>query len=187
MSRLVQRWSWAMPVVTFVASLGAALFVLACAAALGGCGSAAQRTVSALAVAAVTADRANATAYEVQADEAVDECRASGGTFEDCWCPAMATPWKRSSRAECAIESLADLALAGQHAIDAGDDLDGEWAGAACSTLAAVESAWMAAEDPPAVLAQARALVCALADGARVGEPECAPAGPPPPCGEVTP
>jgi hypothetical protein len=169
-----------MPVVTFVASVAAALFVLACAAILGGCG-AAQRTVSAVAVAAVVADDANATAYELQAREAIARVEAHGGDFTD-WCSIMAEPWERSSQAECAISALASLALAGQHVIDAGGDLDAEWAGAACATLAAVESAWNAAEEPPAVLAQARALVCALADGARAGPPVCAPAGTPPPC-----
>lgn len=186
MSRAIRRFPWLMPIATFLASLVAALFTLACAAMLGGCGSAAQRTVSALASAAVAADRVLGDSYDLQAREAVETVQAASGTFED-WCEAMAEPYANASRASCAIEALADLALAGQHALDAGEKLDGEWAGAACAALAAVESAWMAAEEPPAVLGQARSLVCAMSDGARAGPPVCADPGPPPPCGEVTP
>jgi hypothetical protein len=171
---------------TLAVALLSAGLVVACLAMASGCGQQ-QRVVSALAVAAVAADDLNAAAYEVQARAAVDDCRESGGTFEGCWCPAMQTPWERSSRAECAIESLADLAVAGQHVVDAGADLDGEWAGAACEVLRALEAAWTAAEDPPAVVATARGLVCGLADGARAEPPECDAAPVPPPCPEVTP
>lgn len=160
--------------------LGVALAV-ACVSVVG-CGQG-QRVVSAMASAAVIADGLNAEAYELQAAEAVDRVKANGGTFSD-WCSLMATPWERASRAECAIQALADLALVGQHALDAGEDLDAEWAGAACSTLDALTNAWTVAEDPPAALASARSLVCGLADGRRSDGPTCRDQGPPPPCGE---
>jgi hypothetical protein len=168
--------------VTGTAVALSALFVFACVTVLSGCGQG-QRIVSAMAAGAVAADGLNAAAYELQAAEAVDRVKAHGGTFAD-WCGIMQGPWDRSSRAECAIQSLADLALAGQHVLDAGDDLDGEWAGAACSTLDALTDAWTAAEDPPAVLSTARALVCALADGGHSDGPTCREPGPPPPCGQ---
>jgi hypothetical protein len=161
--------------------LGVAL-AAACAAAVTGCGQG-QRIVSAMATAAVAADGINAEAYEIQAAEAVDRVKAHGGGFAE-WCSTMQGPWDRASIASCAIEALADLALAGQHVLDAGDDLDAEWAGAACSTLDAITDAWTAAEDPPDVLATARSLVCGLADGGRSDGPTCREPGPPPPCGE---
>jgi hypothetical protein len=168
-------------ILSIVGVLLGAILVAACAP-LFGCGQG-QRIVSAMATAAVAADGINAEAYEIHAAEAVDRVKAHGGGFSE-WCSIMQGPWDRASIAECAIEALADLALAGQHVLDAGDDLDAEWAGAACSTLDALTDAWTAAEDPPAVLATARSLVCGLADGGRSDGPTCREPGPPPPCGE---
>jgi hypothetical protein len=173
------RALWA---VTFAATVIAGLSLAACLSLATGCGQG-QRIVSAMAAGAVAADGLNAAAYEIQAAEAVERVKAHGGTFSD-WCGLMQGPWDRASTAECAIQSLADLALAGQHVLDAGDDLDGEWAGAACSTLDALTDAWTAAEDPPAVLSTARALVCALADGGRSDGPTCREPGLAPPCGQ---
>jgi hypothetical protein len=75
----------------------------------------------------------------------------------------MADPWEDASRAECGIVALADLAIAGQAAIDAGDGLDDHWLDAACGVAAALADAWTIAEQPPALLTAARALVCGFA------------------------
>ncbi len=151
------------------------------AVALLGCGSAAQRTVSAMAVAAVAADDANATAYELIALQAVKDARDAGEGFPG-WCTRMQGPWEGSCRAECAIEALADLAIAGQAIVDASKDLGPEWFAAACGVLAALEHAWAAGEDPPDVVTQARSLVCGLSGGDEDDPPTCAEPGPPPPC-----
>jgi hypothetical protein len=170
----------------FVALLLAGVAVAACLSLASGCGSAAQRAVSAAAVVAVAADQANALAYEQIAADTLADVQSDGGSFPD-WCAAMVEPWQTCSRVECAVEALADLAMTGQDILDAGDSLDAHWFSAACGALAAVDDAWAAAETPPAVLTQARKLICGLADGSRAGVPECADPGPPPPCPEVSP
>ena len=170
--------------VQFAVTLGASLIVVGGLWLATGCGSAPQRTVSAMAVAAVTADKANATAYELIALQAVKDAKDAGTGFPG-WCAIMQAPWDRSCRAECAIQALADLAIAGQAAIDAGDSLDAHWLEAACGVLAALDDAWAAGEDPPEVVKQARALVCGLAGGHEGDAPTCHDPGPPPPCQEV--
>jgi hypothetical protein len=182
LQRILYRHPRALWLLTLLSVVVAGLLTVSCLSLAFGCGQG-QRIVSAMASAAVAADSLNAAAYEIQAAEAVDRVKAHGGDFSD-WCEIMQGPWDRASTAECAIESLASLALAGQHVLDAGDDLDAEWAGAACSTLDAITDAWTAAEDPPAVLSTARSLVCGMADGGRSDGPTCREPGPPPPCGE---
>jgi hypothetical protein len=175
------RAAWA---VTVLAAVLSGVLVVACLSLSTGCGSAAQRTVSAMAVAAVAADDANATAYELIALQAVKDARDAGEGFPG-WCRRMQAPWDRSCRASCAIEALADLALAGQALVDASKDLGPEWFAAACGVLAALDDAWSANGDVPQVVEQARSLVCGLSGGSEDDPPTCHDPGPPPPCEEV--
>lgn len=171
------------PLVTAVASLMAALLTIGILAAMGGCGSAAQRTVTAAAVASVAIDDGTALAYETIGDEIAEDVAAEGGGFAD-WCIAMEPHWTRAARAGCAARALADLAFAGQALIDADATPGRQWAGAACGILRAVEDAWGAAEDPPAALVSARGLACALSGGYEISAPACD-VGPVPGCEEV--
>ncbi len=183
MSALLDRHRWLMPFLTAVAGALGCLLGLACLAALGGCGpSTWQRAASATAVAAVAADRANASAYERIGQEAITRIEAEGGTLAE-WCEAVRPAWEATSRIECGIVALADLAVSAEDAVNAGSTPGPEWAGAVCGAMGAVEDAWTIGGTPPAALTSARALVCGLAVD-RV-EPEACQIGPVPGCEEV--
>lgn len=158
--------------------LGAAL-VLACAAAVGGCGSAWQTAASATAIAAIEMDRGTTQAYKVIAHEAMD----TSVTLED-WCETMAPHWERAARAECAAVALADLALTAQSILDAGENPGLPWAGAVCGATSAAMEIWGQVEEPPRALGKARGLACALAGSYAAPEPECE-IGPVPGCEDV--
>lgn len=182
MTRLLARRPWLTPVVTFVVSLSAAAFVVACLSIAGGCGGSTwQKAASVTAIAAIEVDRAATDTYRRIANSELERAEEDGDTLED-WCGAVAEPWRVALRIDCAAVALADLAIGAQAILDADSTPGAEWAGAACGALSAVESAWGAASKPPAALSTARALVCALAGDREAPAPECPLDEPPPGC-----
>jgi len=171
-----------MPLITFTASLLSALGLLACVSVLGGCGGGAwQKAASVTAIAAIEVDRAATSTYREIAEAELDRVEAAGGTLDD-WCEAVAEPWSVALRIDCAAVAVADLAIAAQATLDAGETPGAEWAGAACGALSAAESVWGQVEDPPRALRVARELACALAGDYEAPPPECPVDGPPPGC-----
>lgn len=163
------RLLWAM---TFAASLLAGVLCVACLALATGCTRGAWQTaVTATAVAAVGVDSANAAATSAIGARELARVQGEGGTLAD-WCEAVREPFDVTGRITCGARAVADLALAGQAVLDAGETPGIEWARAACGALAAVTDAWGASDEPvPAPLAAARALACGLAGGSGA-EPE---------------
>ena len=176
------RHPWALPVITFTASIVSALCMIACLSFAGGCGGGAwQKAASVTAIAAIEVDRAATGTYREIAQAELDRVEEADGTLED-WCEAVAEPWSVALRIDCAAVAVADLAIAAQSVIDAGETPGAEWAGAACGALSAAESVWGQVEDPPRALRVARELACALAGDYAAPEPSCPVDEPPPGC-----
>lgn len=177
------------PVLMFVATLAASLVVLACAAALGGCGASVwSRAATVTAIAATEVEHGGAAGFLIASSEVRADLAADGNLTLETWCEAVAPAWNVASRIQCAAQAIADLAR-GADAVIAADETPGmEWAGAACAALRATCEVWetTGSDTPqPTALTAARDLLCGLSGPWQPEDPPCV-VGPVPGC-EVTP
>lgn len=146
------------PAATVAAALTGGIVVLGIVAALGCTRDGQQRTATAVAIAAVSADLALQTAYDVAADRIADEVLDDVGEGDDAvreWCERMVPVWEGFQRADCAIRALGDLAITGQRLIDVadGDEVGSApwfaWVAAVAPVVHALVDLWTAIDDDP--------------------------------------
>ena len=152
--------------------------VLFCAVALIGCASLPQRIASATATVAVSVERSTIAWYNEQSAAALDQVASEGGGIPE-YCEAVREAHQTSQRIFCGADALADLAVAGQQLVDAGQDSGSDWTAWLAGVppvLVALEDAFAAGHySPPSWVTSAisalEALIGVVAPGAEALPP----------------